>query len=88
VSEVIFAGVGSSIKIHTAGAQACLYRAQLSHLKPVGVGYAMYRMTVLLLGQVGEDNYENRLIYITITIQQFLDLGGGLQTMLTFPALS
>lgn len=54
-------------------------------LKPVGIGFTMCRMTVLLLEQVGEDNYENRLIYITITIQQFLDLGGGLQFMLTFP---
>lgn len=54
-------------------------------LKPVGIGYTMCRMTVLLLEQVGEDNYENRLIYITITIQHFLDLGGGLQFMLTFP---
>ena len=57
-------------------------------LKPVGIGYATYRMAVLLLEQVGEDNYENRLIYITITIQQFLDLGGGLQSMLTFPAFT
>lgn len=50
-------------------------------LKPVGIAYTMCRMTVLLLEQVGEDNYENRLIYITITIQQFLDLGGGLPTI-------
>lgn len=32
-------------------------------LKPVGIGYTMCRMTVLLLEQVGEDNYENSLIY-------------------------
>lgn len=32
-------------------------------LKPVGVGYAMYRMTVLLLEQVGEDNYENTYLH-------------------------
>lgn len=42
-------------------------------------------MAALLLEQDGEDSDENRLIYITVTTQQFLDLGGGLPFMLTFP---
>lgn len=44
-------------------------------------------MSVLLLEQVGKDDYENRLIYILITIQQCLDSGGGLQFKLPLPTL-
>lgn len=33
MSEVIFTSIGSSIRIHTAGAQASLYGSQLSHFE-------------------------------------------------------